>query len=352
MDGLLIAKNNATLRLGGNISNQSGSTILIDAQADNATVEISGNVLLNGGGTVRLQESGAGGRARIAMNGTLTNVDNSIEGEGLLGTEQTDFVNQSSGIIDANVPAGVLDVDPETNFINEGTLQASGGGILRLNGASTSNFANSGGTIQASGSGSRVELANNPLVTGGTLRTNGGGQIEVAGGHTGRIRDVTVDGLLVAQEAAILEMNGTITNQMGSLILVDADTGNARLNVQGNTTLVGGGTLMLSQTGGGGTAILGNSAILTNVDNTIQGAGNLGNEETDFINESAGIIRANVPGGILNIDPETNFINRGLLQDTADGILQLNGSGTSNFQNEGGTLRDGGRAAGERCGFQ
>ena len=140
---------------------------------------------LAGGGTIRLQESGAGGRAMVATSRVLTNVDNIIEGSGLLGREETDFVNQIGGLIDANVAGGILDVDPETNFTNQGTLQASGGGILRLNGASTSNFQNSGGTIQAIGNASRVEMTNNPLTTGGTLSTSAGGQIQVNGGHAG-----------------------------------------------------------------------------------------------------------------------------------------------------------------------
>ena len=118
---------------------------------------------------------------------------------------------------------GILDVDPETNFFNQGTMQASGGGILQLNGAATSNFVNTGGTIQSIGAGSQVKIVNTAAISASTLQTSGGGQILVAGGHTGQVTNVTVNGLLVADNNATLQINGDITNQVGSTILIDAD---------------------------------------------------------------------------------------------------------------------------------
>ena len=78
---------------------------------------------------------------------------------------------------------------------------------------------------------------------------------------------------------------------------------------------------------------------LTNVNNTISGAGQIGvSASIEFINESAGVINANGTNA-LTITPTTNstvvnangagFVNQGLLEVTGTGGLVLNGSVTS-----------------------
>ena len=126
---------------------------------------------------------------RVRGSGTLFNGDASggiftIQGEtsnsGSLGTNELAIVNGTGSLIDANVFNGerglTLNVDPRTigGLINLGTMRASNGGILLLNGNGGGAFDNSAGTIEAL-DGSQVQLANGASITGGILSTSGTG---------------------------------------------------------------------------------------------------------------------------------------------------------------------------------
>ncbi|MBA2434203.1 MAG: hypothetical protein H0V54_03790, partial [Chthoniobacterales bacterium] len=91
-----------------------------------------------------------------------------------------------------------------------------------------------------------------------------------------------------------------------------------------------------------------NSAVtgtrLTNVNNLIQGLGRLGQNNTAFTNQAAGIIDANISGATLTLDPVAeasvldggaSFLNNGTLQASNGGTLALSGNGGGNFTNAG-----------------
>src|SRR4029077_2231789 len=86
---------------------------------------------------------------------------------------------------------------------------------------------------------------------------------------------------------------------------------------------------------------------LTNVNNTISGAGQFGAfNSIEFINQSAGVINATSGSNALIISPTTNstlvsangggFVNQGLLEATAAGGLVLR---FGQFNNAGGTIQ-------------
>jgi hypothetical protein len=119
---------------------------------------------------------------------------------------------------------------------------------------------------------------------------------------------------------------GTITSN-GNINL--ASVGNAtELQLSGNVTLNGTGTLTMSNNGNN--YIFGNSGlgteVLTNNIN-ISGAGNIGNGETIINNTALGTINANQPGGTLVINPTPSsaagVTNTGTMEATAGGTLQL-----------------------------
>ena len=62
---------------------------------------------------------------------------------------------------------------------------------------------------------------------------------------------------------------------------------------------------------------------MTNVDNTISGAGQIGTGDGDLtlVNEAHGTIEANAAGGILTIDTGNAIVNAGLLEATNGGTL-------------------------------
>src|SRR5262249_27259857 len=117
------------------------------------------------------------------------------------------------------------------------------------------------------------------------------------------------------------------------------NTGSIELTSSGNETdlqilpsgltLEGGGKLILS---GADSVVMGatSDATLTNVDNVISGAGQLGNGQLTLVNETAGIIDGNVAGGVLVLDTGGNIItNYGTIEASNGGTVEIR-SGISN----------------------
>ena len=97
----LIVSNDQTLAVAGAISN-SGLINFVSA-ANNTQFEVNGAVTLTGGGTLTMTQ-GTGGRPYINQeaSGSLTNVNNLIQGAGEIGNNGLVFTNQAGGTVDAN----------------------------------------------------------------------------------------------------------------------------------------------------------------------------------------------------------------------------------------------------------
>ena len=287
-----------------------------------ASLFLNGNVTLTGGGMVTLIDG-----ARIRGSGILTNA-NTIQGSsnvnGSFGLDEIGIVNQAGGVIDANVTGQFLRVDPNaaSGLVNQGTMRASNGGILLLNGAGGGGFNNTAGTISAL-DGSEVRLQAGAEISGGTLSTVG----------TGMFRLLNTDGAL----SGAINLTGAFVVEATSL---------ATLSLNGNVTLAGGGTFTLIQAGR-----VGGSGILTNA-NTIAGwsnvNGSFGLNQIGIVNQASGLIDANVNGEFLRVDPNaaSGLVNDGTMQASNGGILLLTGAGGGGFDNRGtisavtgGTLR-------------
>ena len=283
----------------GTIIVGSGNQLLVNAST----------VSLSGGGTITL---GAG--SEIAGNlgsESLTNVDNTIQGQGTIES-LSNFTNQAAGTVNASASGATLETY-EVPTTNTGTLEATGGGTLKLFG-STINDA--GQTISADSTSHLVLYAE--IINGGSLTAASGGTIDgvdrpqlinvtITQGTTFSVDDYTyLDSDLVNE--------GTIIVGSGNQLLVNAST----------VSLSGGGTITL----GAGSEIAGNlgSESLTNVDNTIQGQGTI-ESLAPFQNQA--IIKANVPGGTLEIN-DLNVTNTGTLEATGGGTLYINESTVTN----------------------
>ncbi|MGC2322436.1 MAG: SBBP repeat-containing protein, partial [Terriglobales bacterium] len=141
------------------------------------------------------------------------------------------------------------------------------------------------------------------------------------------------DSLIIGNNTA-LTIAGNISNS--GQISVNAAGNNTFLQIAGgrNVSLSGGGTLTLS-TSGNGTPIINQTsggATLTNVDNTIQGRGQIGNNGLALVNQAAGTIKANVAATLL-LNPN-GITNAGTLAATTGGTLQT----TTTVNNAGGTI--------------
>ena len=90
-------------------------------------------------------------------------------------------------------------------------------------------------------------------------------------------------------------------------------------------TLEGGGQVIMSDSSGNEIVGTNPTTILTNVDNTISGVGQIGIGDGNLalVNEAAGTINANVAGGVLTLDTGNTIINYGVLETSNGGALHV-----------------------------
>ncbi len=326
------ASNGATTALLGTINNQ-GTIQLNGGGGTNGLINIDSDVTLEGGGTLNLSAtSSGGGNAYIQQSGgnfTLTNANNAIQGEGVIGNGGLTLVNEASGVIDANSTGGPLDTTLTLNgsggVTNQGLLEATNEGTLVIN----TTVDNLTGNITANGSSSTVQM-DSATIDGGTLNTTNGGTMETAGSATldgstasGAVT-ISTGSTYTASDGATTALLGTINNQ-GTIQLNGGGGTNGVITVDSNVTLEGGGTLNMSVASGGGNAYIeqsGGTFTLTNSNNTIEGEGVIGNGGLTLVNDST--IDANASGGTLLLNGSGGVTNTGTLEATSGGTLEIN----------------------------
>ena len=111
-------------------------------------------------------------------------------------------------------------------------------------------------------------------------------------------------GSMTISDGAILPLSGTVDNT-GTIALNSTGDGTDLELIQNGITLQGGGQLTLSDSGA--KAIFGTdpSVTLTNVDNTISGAGQLGEGQMTLVNE--GTIDATGTNALVSTPGATSF---------------------------------------------
>jgi len=328
LDGNLRITNLRILTASGSLVNL--GEILINSSGSNTYFRpVDGELVLTGGGTIRMSDSSSNWIYRDSADASLRNVDNVIEGAGNLGWSSAAMPITNEHIVRANLPTR-LDVQPGSSlFTNSGTMEATDGGTLRLNGGT---YANVGGSIEAL-AGSTVELDGNANIVGGSLVTDGDG-ILVVTSSTPRLDDVVLDGNLRINNLRILTASGSLVN-LGE-ILVNSSSGSTYFRpVDGELVLTGGGTIRMSDSSSNWIYRDSADASLRNVDNVIEGAGNLGwsTAPTPITNEH--VVRANLTNPLVVQPGSATFTNSGLMQATDGATLRLNG-GT--YVNAGGTI--------------
>ena len=225
-----------------------------------------------------------GSETGLEGTGTLTNVNNTIRGVGVLAV---DVVNQ-------NV------VMPEN-----GRLQVADGFLLD----------NDAGRVEVAATGV-LDLSSTAVLLGGELSSEVGGQV---GG--GVLRDLTVTGELSQSVGRTTTLQGTITNA-GTLTFQSDNFNNlggqvdTRFLIDTDVTLTGGGLVVLngSETGfeGAGTLI--------NVDNVIRATGN---SQLSVNLESAGSGEIElIAGSVLDFNSST------VSGETLNGLGGLHREGT------------------------
>ena len=220
------------------------------------------------------------------------------------------LINQAGGIINADqnpnfFQSGQLIVNTSGDIAtNAGIMKATAAGGLLIQNTAVNN---TGGTILAAGATAHVDLSGS-TIQGGTLATSGGGVIQTVSGNSGldgiTFGAINNTGMLLVNDQTQLDLNGIINNT--GIIVEDQESagGSTRIRIAGQAvTLQGGGQLQMSDNGQN--EIYGTSSqnTLTNVNNTISGAGQIGTGTSMFL--------VNLPAGIINgnqsdrsLDPE------------------------------------------------
>jgi hypothetical protein len=312
--GRIVVVGGSSLTTEGSIANT--GTITVGANDGGAAfLRIGAGTTLSGGGHVALVK-GVNGSAVIGASSTtgLTNVDNTISGDGSLGAGQLTLINEAHGVINANA-SGILEINTKTqaaggSVTNNGLIEATGAGGLVLH---FDTVDQTGGGRLFAGAGA-VLTAQDSLIKGGLLSTAGTGEIDVRGVTTfdGTTSAVRNQGKLVVLDGANGVIDGSMINA-GTILVGDNIAGPAFLSFGAATSLTGGGVIRLS---GGDVSAAG----LDNVDNTISGSGTLGGS---ILNEVGGVINANAAAALVLQAGSGSVTNNGLIEATGKGGVTI-----------------------------
>jgi hypothetical protein len=220
-------------------------------------------------------------------------------------------------------------------------MEATKSGVLQINGDTVNN---AGGHITANGG--TVQLFGSAVIQGGTLNTLSGGTLGTPANNVATLDGTTKGALTLSAGSTYTSglntqttLLGTITNK-GKIQLNGGSATNTLLLIGNNVALNGGGTLTLSTTpAGGGSTFIQQSVsglTLTNTNDTIQGAGVIGNGGLKLVN--GGTLFANASGQTLLINGSGGLTNNGTMKVNAGGMMQV----TSPFTNFSGNTLTGG----------
>ena len=332
--GIILVGAGAIFEPEGNFDNAGAITLGQGAGA--AELLIGANTTFSGGGMINLGQTGivALYNPSKTIQIGIFNIDNTLSGSGTFEIARHtkaggSLFNESAGVIDAN---GKYSLSFNMNVYNSGLIEAQGGGLLKIPFPRGVN--NTHGTILA-GDGSTIEIAGD--VGGGVLATSGSGIILVGDGI---FSDLTISGNVSVYGA--MGLYGSIDNT--SDIKLNGNGSYTFVAIERTVTLGGGGSIDMGDSAEYGIVSRVDASTLTNIDNTIAGAGFIGGTKSPFaftlVNETAGLIDANRTVA-LTIDTLKDAItNAGTIEATGSGgcIIDSVVVNTGTLSANGGTL--------------
>jgi hypothetical protein len=313
----LIVENGATAQVSGLLAN--AGTVALDSTtsdtelrvlAAGATLATDGKVTLSGAKSI------ISGTTATAI---LTNVDDTISGQGWLGLSKMVLVNETDGVIEAvGKQALVINTKGETST-NDGLIEASSGSTLALQ---DTTLDQSGGTLTAL-AGGRLDLEES-LVSGGTAGSSGSGRI-IVNENGSELEDLTLTGLVQVDNGVALTLVGAIDNT-GKLD-TSASTSATKLVIgPGGVSLTGSGEI--DMTANADNIIVGaaSSDVLTNVDNRIVGGGDIGDGAMVLVNDASGVIIGNASAALTINTGSHTVTNVGDIDSEGTGGVTVTGA--------------------------
>ncbi|HEY7852055.1 MAG TPA: hypothetical protein VIB82_03715, partial [Caulobacteraceae bacterium] len=263
-------------------------TLTVQSSAHLTDLRIAGGADVANAGTLEMN----GGKARIVGLADTAQFDNfgTTVGSGTIGVIGLTLVNHIGGAIGAT--GGTLLIDTGAAFLaNAGVLAADGGATLTLQKSVVQQSANYG-VIEATGG--TVNLAD-AVILGGTLFQTYGGVIQatLSGGRLDGAQKgsgpVVVDAVVNVNNGVTLGLAGTI--EVAVALQTLGTTLTSELLVESNgATLAGGGTVELYANLHNRIKGASTGAVLTNFDDLIVGAGQIGGGTMTLVNLHAGTI--------------------------------------------------------------
>jgi hypothetical protein len=327
--------NNSVLNIKGSIVNN--GTISLNSVGNPTEFVVSGpSATLSGTGTLTMSNNAQNFIFGAAATDIFTNQE-TIQGSGNIGDSQLTFVNQGTVSANQSTPLVInaFGGTAGTGTTNTGTLEATAGGTLVLDGLNAgASVTNTGGTIQAIGASgvgnsAAVNLQNGITITGGTITSNSFGSFNVVNNAT--LNGLTNTGTVNIANNTNLTLVGTIVNNGA----INSNSGGniTELILSGNVALNGTGTVTMSNNPEnfifGGVA----ADVLTVASTqTIQGAGTIGNGQMVLANN--GIINATDSNALI-IQTSGGTTNTGTLEASSGGTLVLTGASGGNVTNTG-----------------
>jgi hypothetical protein len=240
---------------------------------------------------------------------TLTNVDHTIQGYGVIGNGGLTVVNGAAGTLLANSAGNTLLINGSGGLTNNGTLQANAGSTLQVTSA-VANFSGNtltGGTYVANGTsdiagtvqlnlGSNLggEIVNNAaaiVLNGPTANTrfldsNGHGALANLAANLGASSGFTVEGGYGFQTVGDFTNAGTVVVAGTGSSLTIGPSGNNAYNQAGGNTLVNPGGVLSAQAVNlrGGNLVVGSSGALGSSPVSVSGGSLYVNNNATLIN--------------------------------------------------------------------
>ena len=211
-----VIENARILRVVGTAVTNAG-TLAVRSAGSVTILRLDNSITLSGGGKLSLLAENLAELLSAAANASLTNQDNIIRGQGRLGLNSMQIVNQFT--IQADSPGRILDIDPNANgLFNSGLLVATNRGILQCSNGEYNNVA---GVICAMND-SEIRLSN-ASVLGGTLVVEPGGTLSITGDTTLQNIDLQMGGRFNVPFGMTVHILGQTYTQTNGTTELDGD---------------------------------------------------------------------------------------------------------------------------------
>ena len=212
--------------------NNSINNSIINSSMDLATntgafVRLYGTDTVNGTISLATYNTNDGYGLRLSSGGNLIiGSGGALQGFGNVSEENAAGTLTNNGLVNANSSAGNTLTMDQTNFINNGTAEATNGGILALNNTTTNS-----GFVKSTGAGSTVNITGTFTSTGGST-TN---LITASGGGVVNINGANLVGMINTDPNTFLVFNGSNNNAINNNNGTNSTTVNGNLDLATNT---------------------------------------------------------------------------------------------------------------------